>query len=91
MKNIFDAVNLNGLRLKNRLIRSATWEGIAAQDGSIGDDTYEIYRELAAGSTKTKALRFANCSSTPALIQSKSAATAHPSAAGAVVKPWKNF
>ena len=49
MKKIFDAVNLNGLRLKNRLVRSATWEGIAAPDGSIGEDTYEIYRELAAG------------------------------------------
>lgn len=49
MKKIFDAVELNGLRLKNRLVRSATWEGIAALDGSIGDDTYEIYRELAAG------------------------------------------
>lgn len=49
MKNIFDAVELKNLRLKNRLIRSATWEGIAAPDGSIGDDTYEIYRELAAG------------------------------------------
>jgi len=37
------------LRLKNRLIRSATWEGIADIDGSIGEDTYEIYRELAKG------------------------------------------
>lgn len=49
MKNIFEAVELNNLHLKNRLVRSATWEGIAAQDGSIGDDTYEIYRELAKG------------------------------------------
>ena len=49
MKNIFDAVKLGNLHLKNRLIRSATWEGLAAQDGSIGDDTYEIYRELAKG------------------------------------------
>ena len=49
MKNIFDAVALNNLRVKNRPVRSATWEGIAAPDGSIGDDTYEIYRELAKG------------------------------------------
>ncbi len=47
MKNIFDKVALKNLRVKNRLVRSATWEGIAEIDGSIGDDTYEIYRELA--------------------------------------------
>ncbi|MBE8951270.1 MAG: NADH:flavin oxidoreductase [Quinella sp. 3Q1] len=49
MKNIFDAVELKNLHLKNRLVRSATWEGIAAIDGSISDDTYKIYRLLAAG------------------------------------------
>ena len=49
MKNLFDAVELKNLHLKNRLVRSATWEGIAAIDGSISDDTYEIYRSLAAG------------------------------------------
>ena len=49
MKNLFDAVELNHLHLKNRLVRSATWEGIAEFDGSIGDDTYKIYRELATG------------------------------------------
>ena len=47
MKNIFDTVEIKNLHLKNRLIRSATWEGIADFDGSISDDTYEIYHELA--------------------------------------------
>lgn len=49
MKNIFDAVEIGNLRLKNRLVRSATWEGLGADDGSIGEDTCEIYRELAKG------------------------------------------
>ena len=49
MKNLFDAVEMNNLHVKNRLIRSATWEGIAEYDGSIGENTYEIYHELAAG------------------------------------------
>ena len=49
MKNIFEAVALKNLHLKNRLVRSATWEGIADVDGGLGDDTYEIYRELARG------------------------------------------
>ena len=35
MKNLFDAVDLNNLHLKNRLIRSATWEALAEYDGSI--------------------------------------------------------
>lgn len=49
MKNLFEAVELHNMRVKNRLIRSATWEGLADDDGSIGDDTYAIYRELARG------------------------------------------
>lgn len=44
MKNIFESVDLNHLRIKNRLIRSATWENLAEQDGSIGNDTYNIYK-----------------------------------------------
>jgi len=32
---IFEPVEIGGLRLKNRLVRSATWEGIAAPDGGI--------------------------------------------------------
>ena len=35
--------------MKNRLIRSATWEGIARQDGSVTEDAYAIYAELAMG------------------------------------------
>ena len=49
MKNLFDAIELKNLHLKNRLVRSATWEGLADDDGNIGDDTYKIYRELARG------------------------------------------
>lgn len=49
MKNLFDSVEIRNMRLKNRLIRSATWEGIAEIDGSIGENTCEIYRELAKG------------------------------------------
>lgn len=49
MKKLFDEVKLNNLTIKNRLVRSATWEGIAAVDGSIDKRTYEIYEELAKG------------------------------------------
>ena len=49
MKTLFDKATLNHITLKNRLVRSATWEAVAEQDGSIGNTAYEIYRELAKG------------------------------------------
>lgn len=49
MKTIFEPVEMRGLRLKNRLVRSATWEGIADLDGGIDDSAYGIYSELAKG------------------------------------------
>ena len=49
MKQVFEPVKLGDLPLKNRLIRSATWEGIALPDGGITEEAYEIYGELARG------------------------------------------
>lgn len=49
MKHLFEEVKLNNLKLKNRLVRSATWEGIAKLDGSIDDSAYQIYDELSKG------------------------------------------
>lgn len=48
-KKIFEPVEVGGLHLKNRLVRSATWEGIAAPNGGIDDVAYGIYDELARG------------------------------------------
>lgn len=49
MKKIFEPVEMKGLTARNRLVRSATWEGIANPDGSVTEEAYEIYRELAKG------------------------------------------
>ncbi len=49
MKKIFEPIHLNYMEVKNRLVRSATWEGIANPDGSVTDEAYEIYEELAKG------------------------------------------
>lgn len=49
MKQVFEQGKLADLDLKNRLVRSATWEGIANPDGSVTDEAYEIYDELARG------------------------------------------
>lgn len=49
MKTLFEPVELKNLKLRNRLVRSATWENVANMNGVIGGDAYRIYRELALG------------------------------------------
>ena len=49
MKKIFESAVLGNLSVKNRLVRSATWEGIARPDGGITEEAYKIYDELARG------------------------------------------
>ena len=49
MKKIFEPIEMKNLQLKNRLVRSATWERIAKLDGGIDAESYEIYSELAKG------------------------------------------
>ena len=53
MKNLFDKVEIPRLNAENRLVRSATWEGIASRDGGISEEAYSIYEELAAGGVGT--------------------------------------
>lgn len=49
MTELFEPTRLGSLELKNRLIRSATWEGIAEEDGHINDEILALYEELAKG------------------------------------------
>jgi len=49
MKNVFDTCSLGTLFLKNRIIRSATHEGMANVNGAPTDDLLKIYRDLSAG------------------------------------------
>lgn len=49
MKDIFDTTDLKGLKLKNRLWRSATWEALADRDGHFDKHIFSIYNDLAAG------------------------------------------
>ena len=49
LKNIFDEMTLNQLRLKNRLFRSATWVALADEDGNLTEEIFDTYRELAKG------------------------------------------
>ncbi len=49
MKHLFDATELHGLKLKNRLWRSATWEALAGPSGHFDERIFGIYDALAAG------------------------------------------
>lgn len=49
MKTLFDQTKLKNLVLKNRFIRSATWEGMAEKDGDLNENIYTFYEELAKG------------------------------------------
>ena len=49
MKTIFDSFELGNLKLKNRLIRSATWVALADEEGNLTGTLVDTYRELAKG------------------------------------------
>lgn len=49
MKTLFEETDLNGLRMKSRLVRSATGENLATPEGHIIDDLMTVYKELAEG------------------------------------------
>ncbi len=42
----FSETKIGRLKLKNRFVRSATWEGMAEEDGSVTDDLIELYKRL---------------------------------------------
>jgi 2,4-dienoyl-CoA reductase-like NADH-dependent reductase (Old Yellow Enzyme family) len=49
MNTIFDQTTINGMTLGNRLVRSATWEGMCDADGKPGQKLIDFYRALAHG------------------------------------------
>ena len=53
MKSLFDKTELAGMRLKNRFIRSATYDGFADKNGHMTKRLYEIYEDLAKGGVGT--------------------------------------
>ena len=49
MKKLFDVTKINQMELKNRFVRSATWEGLANADGSCNEELTDLMVELAKG------------------------------------------
>jgi 2,4-dienoyl-CoA reductase-like NADH-dependent reductase (Old Yellow Enzyme family) len=47
MSELFQQVSINGMTLANRIVRSATWEGLAGQDGSATPKLTHLMVELA--------------------------------------------
>lgn len=48
MKSLFEEVKLGNIVLKNRFIRSATWENMTTKDGHLTKELYDIYENLAS-------------------------------------------
>lgn len=48
-KDIFDRTTLGGIPMKNRLIRSATWEDLVARNGMFDERLIRLYAKLAEG------------------------------------------
>jgi 2,4-dienoyl-CoA reductase-like NADH-dependent reductase (Old Yellow Enzyme family) len=49
MAELFERTTINGMSLANRFVRSATWEGLAAKDGSVTPRLTGMMAELAKG------------------------------------------
>ncbi len=48
MSKMFSPWHINKLIVPNRLVRSATWEGLAEEDGRASEQLHELYQTLAA-------------------------------------------
>ena len=49
MSKLFESININGMILSNRFVRSATWAGMATDDGRCTDRLIELMTQLADG------------------------------------------
>ena len=49
MATLFEETAINGMTMRNRMVRSATWEGMCDQDGRPTEKLANCYRDLAQG------------------------------------------
>jgi 2,4-dienoyl-CoA reductase-like NADH-dependent reductase (Old Yellow Enzyme family) len=49
MSKLFETSEINGMKLANRFVRSATWEGMAADDGACAPKLIDLIVSLARG------------------------------------------
>ena len=53
MKSLFDQTHLAGMKLKNRIVRSATFDGVADKRGHSTEKLFQVYENLAKGGVGT--------------------------------------
>jgi hypothetical protein len=58
MKNLFEKTNINNIEVKNRVIKVATWDEMADDDGHINNALIKQYENLAKGGVEIKDLNF---------------------------------
>ncbi len=49
MATLFEETTINGMTMRNRMVRSATWEGMCEKDGRPTERLINCYRDLAKG------------------------------------------
>ncbi len=49
MSRMFETTEINGMRIANRFVRSATWEGMASDDGACTPALTDLMGRLAKG------------------------------------------
>lgn len=49
MATLFEETTINGMVMRNRMVRSATWEGMCDQEGRPTEKLINCYRDLAEG------------------------------------------
>ncbi|QIA65129.1 NADH:flavin oxidoreductase [Vibrio astriarenae] len=60
MSILFSPARIGNMTLKNRFVRSATWENMATETGHMTDKLYDIYQELAEGDVGLIVTGYAN-------------------------------
>ena len=60
MSTLFTESHIGNMTLKNRFVRSATWENMATEEGHMTDKLYDIYEELAQGEVGLIVTGYAN-------------------------------
>ncbi len=48
MQKLFEITKINQMKLNNRFVRSATWEGLANSDGSCSEEIIDMMVDLAS-------------------------------------------
>ncbi|MDK1021071.1 MAG: NADH:flavin oxidoreductase [Candidatus Hydrogenedentes bacterium] len=49
MDALFETCSIGNMELRNRFVRSATWEGMAEEDGTVTNELVDLYRDLGKG------------------------------------------